>query len=403
MSVKGISPIQDVIEASSRGEMFILVDAPDRENEGDLVIAADKITADAINFMAKFGRGLICLALDEARMKTLGLQLMSPHNQSRQQTAFTISIEAKEGVSTGISAADRAHTIKVAIDKTKGAQDIVSPGHIFPLVAHSGGVLARAGHTEAAVDIARLAGLAPAGVICEILNDDGSMARLDDLLKFAKKHKLKIGTIEALIAYRHRKDSLIKRVLTSSINTQAGGKFDVVVFRNIIDDQEHIALVKGDVEAYIKANKPVLVRMHAENSLSDVIGLDDGRAQTFDKSLALINRQGCGVLVLIRNSAPRFFSEHLRPSFDALPAKEEGTKSAKSASTSKKDIDTSKKAENLGISKSIPKLREYGIGAQIILDLGLRKIELLSDTPKSIVALDGYDLKIVGQRPILDL
>ena len=263
-----LSSIEEVIEDARNGKMFILVDAEDRENEGDLVIPAQMCTPEAVNFMAKYGRGLVCLTLTGDRARQLNLQFMSSNNQSRNQTAFTVSIEAREGISTGISAHDRAHTVSVAIDPTKGQNDIVSPGHVFPLVAKDGGVLVRAGHTEAAVDIARLAGLYPAGVICEIMNDDGTMARLPDLVQFAQLHGLKIATIADLIAYRRRYDHFIHRAIETELESNYGGEFKMMVYLNTVEYAEHIALVKGD----ISTPEPVLVRMHATNVFDDILG-----------------------------------------------------------------------------------------------------------------------------------
>jgi len=360
-----LSTPEEILEDARNGKMIVLVDAEDRENEGDLIIPAQMATPEAINFMAKFGRGLICLALPRDRADQLQLELMSQNNRSRHQTAFTVSIEAREGISTGISAHDRSHTISVAIDPTKNAQDIVTPGHVFPLVAREGGVLIRAGHTEAAVDIARLSGLYPSGVICEIMNDDGSMARLPDLVQFAQIHGLKLGTIADLIAYRRRKDTLVKRIHETEFKIANGGDFKAIVYLNTIENEEHIALVKGD----ISGSEPVLTRFHAENIISDVIGSGMAGATTLQKSLEIIDAEGRGVLVLIRNTSTTPFSDRLNPS---------------DAGTSMPTI-----------------LRDYGVGAQIVLDLGLHDIELLSDTPRTVVALDGYDLKISGQRKIL--
>ena len=360
-----LSTPEEILEDARNGKMIVLVDAEDRENEGDLIIPAQMATPEAINFMAKFGRGLICLALPRDRADQLQLELMSQNNRSRHQTAFTVSIEAREGISTGISAHDRSHTISVAIDPTKNAQDIVTPGHVFPLVAREGGVLIRAGHTEAAVDIARLSGLYPSGVICEIMNDDGSMARLPDLVQFAQIHGLKLGTIADLIAYRRRKDTLVKRIHETDFKIDNGGDFKAIVYLNTIENEEHIALVKGD----ISGSEPVLTRFHAENIISDVIGSGMAGATTLQKSLEIIDAEGRGVLVLIRNTSTTPFSDRLNPS---------------DAGTSMPTI-----------------LRDYGVGAQIVLDLGLHDIELLSDTPRTVVALDGYDLKISGQRKIL--
>ena len=361
-----LSPIEDVIEDARNGKMFILVDAEDRENEGDLVIPAQMCTPEAVNFMAKYGRGLICLTLTNDRAKQLNLQLMSSTNQSRHQTAFTVSIEAREGISTGISAHDRAHTVSVAIDPTKGATDIVSPGHVFPLVARDGGVLVRAGHTESAVDIARLAGLYPAGVICEIMNDDGTMARLPDLVQFAQLHGLKIATIADLIAYRRRYDNFIHRAIETEVETKAGGEFKLMVYLNTVEYAEHIALVKGD----ISTPEPVLVRMHAINVFDDILGATGPRSDLLDRSMRIINEEGRGIIVLIRDTTATVVS-------DMLLRKGEG-----------------------GEHGMPRRLREYGVGAQILLDLGVHDMVLLSDTDRSIVGIDGYGLRIVEQRPI---
>ena len=361
-----LSPIEDVIEDARNGKMFILVDAEDRENEGDLVIPAQMCTPEAVNFMAKYGRGLICLTLTNDRAKQLNLQLMSSTNQSRHQTAFTVSIEAREGISTGISAHDRAHTVSVAIDPTKGATDIVSPGHVFPLVARDGGGLVRAGHTESAVDIARLAGLYPAGVICEIMNDDGTMARLPDLVQFAQLHGLKIATIADLIAYRRRYDNFIHRAIETEVETKAGGEFKLMVYLNTVEYAEHIALVKGD----ISTPEPVLVRMHAINVFDDILGATGPRSDLLDQSMRIINEEGRGIIVLIRDTTATVVS-------DMLLRKGEG-----------------------GEHGMPRRLREYGVGAQILLDLGVHDMVLLSDTDRSIVGIDGYGLRIVEQRPI---
>lgn len=361
-----LSPIEEVIEDARNGKMFILVDAEDRENEGDLVIPAQMCTPEAVNFMAKYGRGLVCLTLTADRAKQLNLQFMSQNNQSRNQTAFTVSIEAREGISTGISAHDRAHTVSVAIDPTKGPNDIVSPGHVFPLVAKDGGVLVRAGHTEAAVDIARLAGLYPAGVICEIMNDDGTMARLPDLVQFAQLHGLKIATIADLIAYRRRYDHFIHRAIETELESQYGGEFRMMVYLNTVEYAEHIALVKGD----ISTPEPVLVRMHAINVFDDILGGEGGRSDFVKDSMRIIAEEGRGVIVLIRDTTATVVSDLLL-----------------------------RKGEN--VEQRMPRrLREYGVGAQILLDLGVHEMILLSDTDRSIVGLDGYGLKIVGQRPI---
>jgi len=365
-----LSSIAEILEDARQGRMFILVDAEDRENEGDLVIPAAKATPEAINFMAKYGRGLICLALTEERAGDLQLELMARSNQSRHSTNFTISIEAREGITTGISAYDRAHTIATAIDPSRDHRDIVSPGHVFPLVARGGGALVRAGHTEAAVDLARLAGFAPAGVICEIMNDDGTMARMPDLMAFAQYHGIKIGTIADLISYRLKYDSLVHVIEQKHIDSLHGAPFDLKIYENTVDNQEHIALVKGDVA---NASKPVLVRMHALNVLEDVVGLGvrEDRQSLIDRSLRQLARQEYGVLVLIRDGNPASVSARLRAALDGA----EGDASHR--------------------------LVDYGVGAQILLDLGVREMELLSNSPlPKIIGLEGYGLKIVGRRPI---
>jgi len=357
-----LSPIEEVIEDARNGRMFILVDAEERENEGDLIIPAQMATPDAINFMAKNGRGLICLALTPDRAKQLHLELMSRSNRARHSTAFTVSIEAREGVSTGISAHDRAHTISVAIDPTKDFRDIMTPGHVFPLVAKDGGVLVRAGHTEAAVDLARLAGLYPAAVICEIMNDDGTMARLPDLIAFAQRHGLKIGAIADLIAYRLRYDHLVKVVAETRLDSPYGGNFEVKVYATTVDPAEHVALVKGDVAA----GGPVLVRVHAMNTLDDVFASGGHRETLVHKAMEIIGAEGRGVIVLIRESRS-----------DAISARLE--------------------AEAGGQQRLI----EYGIGAQILLDLGVREMVLLSNSPaRKIVGLEGYGLKVAGHRSL---
>ncbi len=362
-----LSPIEDVIEDARNGRMFILVDAEDRENEGDLVIPAQMATPDAVNFMAKFGRGLICLSLNQERAKDLNLELMSTNNLSRHQTAFTVSIEAKEGISTGISAHDRARTISVAIDQSKGIDDIVSPGHVFPLVARDGGVLMRAGHTEAAVDIARLAGLYPAGVICEIMNDDGTMARLPDLVKFAQFHGLKVATIADLIAYRRRNDNLIERAVETNLVTHDGDEFQLLIYVNKVQYAEHIALVMGDVSG----PGPVMVRMHAINVFDDVIGVKGRRNDVIGESMRMIAKEGRGVLVLIRDTRATIVSDMLD---------KDGTRDP---------------------NRAPRQLREYGVGAQILLDLGIQEMRLLSNSnPRTIVGLEGYGLKVVEQVPI---
>ncbi|MDF2116794.1 3,4-dihydroxy-2-butanone-4-phosphate synthase [Roseiarcaceae bacterium H3SJ34-1] len=371
-----LSSIEEVVEDAKAGKMFILVDDEGRENEGDLVIPAQMANAEAVNFMAKHGRGLICLSMTQDRVEELGLHLMSQKNQALHQTAFTVSIEAREGVTTGISAADRAQTIAVAIDPKKGRRDIVTPGHIFPLVAQDGGVLVRAGHTEAAVDIARMAGLNPAGVICEIMNDDGTMARMPDLVTFAQLHGLKIATIADLIAYRRRNERLIDLVSESKINSRYGGEFRIRVYSNSVEYAEHIALIRGD----ISGDEPVLVRMHQANILADSLGdITPGefyggearpRSGELAASMRMIAAANRGVVVFIRETAPTFISRAL------------------------------KEREGMSRSGPIAELRQYGLGAQILLDLGLKNVILLSNTQHNIVGLEGYGLTVVAQQPI---
>lgn len=360
-----LSSIEMLIEEARNGRMFILVDAEDRENEGDLVIPAQMCTPQAVNFMARYGRGLICLALTAERAAALQIPMMAAVNRAAHQTAFTVSIEAKDGISTGISAHDRAHTIAVAIDTTKGPDDIVSPGHVFPLVARHGGTLVRAGHTEAAVDIPRLAGLYPAGVICEIMNDDGTMARLPDLVRFADRHGLKIGTIADLIAYRRRYDHFVERVAESTLRSRSSGDWRMIVYANTLDYAEHIALVKGD----IAMAAPVLVRMHALNIFGDVLDEDGPGNGLLDRSMRIVAEAGQGVVVMLRQTRPTAVS-------DAL------------ARRSDEEADRRR-------------VKEYGVGAQILLDLGVRDMMLLTDTPeKKIVALEGYGLNVVGTHAI---
>jgi 3,4-dihydroxy 2-butanone 4-phosphate synthase/GTP cyclohydrolase II len=365
-----LASIEEIIEDARQGRMFILVDAEDRENEGDLVIPAEKATPEAINFMAKYGRGLICLALTENRASSLQLELMARSNQSRHTTNFTVSIEAREGITTGISAYDRAHSVATAIDPAKDHRDIVSPGHVFPLVARGGGSLVRAGHTEAAVDLARLSGFAPAGVICEIMNDDGAMARMPDLMAFAQFHGLKIGTIADLISYRLKYDSLVRVIEEKHIDSLHGAPFDLKIYQNTVDGQEHIALVKGD----ISATRPVLVRMHALNVLEDVVGLGvrDDRRSLIERALQQLAQVESGVLVLIRESSPASVAARLRAA-----------------------------AEGQSAGAAAGRLVDYGVGAQILLDLGVREMELLSNSPlPKIIGLEGYGLKIIGRRAI---
>lgn len=363
-----LSPIEDIIEDARNGRMFILVDAEDRENEGDLIVPAQFATPDAVNFMAKHGRGLICLSMTRERAEGLKLPLMAQDNRSRHSTNFTVSIEAREGISTGISAHDRALTIATAIDPSRSADDIVSPGHVFPLVARDGGVLVRAGHTEAAVDIARMAGCNPSGVICEIMNEDGTMARLPDLIAFAQRHGLKIGTIADLIAYRRKHDRFVERRLDSEVTTQWGGPFKLVVFRSLVDAVEHVALVKGEVDPAA----PVMVRMHKVSFADDVLGAVGGRSGLVQQAVQrLLDHEGPAVIVFIRETNPAAITER----FGAAPADAPDAREAR-------------------------RLREYGVGAQILLDLGVRKMILLSTAPQTIIGLDGYGLEVVEQRDL---
>jgi 3,4-dihydroxy 2-butanone 4-phosphate synthase/GTP cyclohydrolase II len=369
-SRNGLSTIEEVIADAKAGKLFILVDDEDRENEGDLCVVGEYATADAINFMAKYGRGLICLALTRIRTEQLGLTMMERRNESRHETAFTISIEAREGVTTGISAADRALTIKTAIDPNCGERDITTPGHIFPLIARDGGTLVRAGHTEAVVDIARACGSDnPSGVICEIMKDDGEMARLPDLIGFAKEHDLKIASIADLIAWRRRNESLVQRTVESAITTRIGGEWRMVIYANTVSNIEHIALVKGD----ISAGDPVLVRMHALDLMADLLGaVSEKRAgDELATAMAAIAKAGCGVIVVLRESIA----------------------SSLSSMVSQKLNMTSDTSGNRD-------LRDYGVGAQILTDLGIRKMILLSDTRPNVVSLEGYDLEITDWQRI---
>jgi len=354
-----ISSVDEIIEDARNGRMFILVDHEDRENEGDLVIPAQMATPQAINFMATHGRGLICLALPGERIDQLGLPLMASYNSSRHETAFTVSIEAREGVSTGISAADRARTVAVAIDAAKSGADIASPGHVFPLRARDGGVLVRAGHTEAAVDVSRLAGLNPSGVICEIMNEDGTMARLPDLVAFAQRHNLKIGTISDLIAYRRRHDNLVKVTRQEHIQSEFGGEWELRVYTDETQGAEHIVLIKGDVTT----PEPVLVRMHALDAMLDIVGAGGpGRAGEFGDAMSLVAAEGRGVVVLLRDTTMKMVPEH---------------------------------------AASPQTLRQYGLGAQILSSLGLGDLELLTNSPSpKVIGLEAYGLSIVGTRKI---
>ncbi|MGB7655405.1 MAG: 3,4-dihydroxy-2-butanone-4-phosphate synthase [Novosphingobium sp.] len=351
--------IEEIIDEARNGRMFILVDDEDRENEGDLVIPAQMATPDAVNFMAMHGRGLICLTLTQERTQKLGLELMSRANGTRHETAFTVSIEAREGVTTGISAGDRARTVAVAIDAAKTRDDIVTPGHVFPLIARDGGTLVRAGHTEASVDISRLAGLNPSGVICEIMNEDGTMARMDDLVPFARKHGLKMGTIRDLIEYRRKNDHLVERIAEVPFTSDYGGDWKLLTYRNKIDGAESFVLQKGHVEP----GKPTLARVHTISILDDMLGQPGPKKRSLQRAMAEIGREGSGLIVLL-----------IRP-------QEGGTVAGGGAAP---DMD----------------LRAYGIGAQILADLGIVDMILLSNSHRNIVAIEGYGLNIVGERPI---
>ena len=365
-----LSTIEAVIADAKAGKLFILVDDEDRENEGDLCVVAECATADAINFMAKYGRGLICLALTRQRTEALGLTMMDRRNESRHETAFTVSIEAREGVTTGISAHDRAHTIKTAIDPNCNERDITTPGHIFPLVGRDGGTLVRAGHTEAVIDIARAAGYDnPAGVICEIMKDDGRMARLPDLVTFAKAHDLKIASIADLIAWRRRNESLVQRMVETTVTTRIGGDWRMMIYANTISNIEHIALVKGD----ISGDTPVLVRMHALDLMADLLGeVSEKRAgNELASAMQMIADAGQGVVVVLR----------------------EASASSLTAMVSQKIV-----AQIDGGSNR--ELRDYGVGAQILTDLGVSQMILLSNTRPNVVSLEGYDLEITDWKPL---
>ena len=346
--------IEEIIDEARNGRMYILVDDEDRENEGDLIIPAQMATPNAVNFMATYGRGLICLALSRSRVEALGLEPMTANNTESMQTAFTISIEAKEGVTTGISAADRARTVSVAIDATKGPGDIVKPGHVFPLTARDGGVLVRTGHTEAAVDISRLAGLNPSGVICEIMNEDGSMARLDDLIGFARKHDLKIGTIRDLIEYRRRNDHLVERVSERTFESDYGGQWKLITYRNTVDGSEALVLQKG----HVVNGEPTLVRVHPISVLNDVLGQPGERKRVLQRSMQAVGQHGSGVIVVLRD----------RPATGSYSEEDE--------------------------------IRNVGIGSQILADLKIHDMILLSNSQPNVVAIEGYGLNIVDHMPI---
>lgn len=357
---------EEIIDDARNGRMYILVDAEDRENEGDLIIPAQFATPDAVNFMAKYGRGLICLSLEEQKAEDLGLEPQNKNNGSRFETAFTQSIEAREGVTTGISAADRALTIQVAIDPESRPDDIVTPGHMFPLIAKDGGVLVRTGHTEASVDISRMAGLNPSAVICEIMNDDGTMARLPDLVAFAQLHGLKIGTIEDLVAYRLQKDHFVRHIASSDFRSQNGDQFKIHVYRNFLDNKEHVALSKGEP----REDQPSLVRVHKIDFAGDILSEDSPRAGLiWDAMKQLAEHDGHSVLVLIREGSINSLLERLG-------------------------------AHKSTIDRKQQTIREYGVGAQILSHQGVHKMTLITNVMPKIIGLDAYDLELVGITPL---
>ena len=361
--INKISPIEEIISEAKNGKMYILVDDPNRDNEGDLIIPAQMATPDAINFMAKYGRGLICLSMTKQRIEELGLPLMNPNNQKNDLTAFTISIEAKEGVTTGISAADRSHTISVAINQNRDKKDLLSPGHVFPLMAWDGGVLVRAGHTEAAVDISKIAGLNPSGVICEIMSEDGSMARLPEILEFANSHNLKVGTVSDLIEYRLKYSKIIKQISERPFESNKGKNFILKVFENTLSNEKHYALVKN-----IESSENLYpVRMHKLNIEKDIFAEKNMFGDEINQSFNIIEKNGSGAIVIINNDiAPNIL----------------------------KAFDQRQKQNNK------LELREYGVGAQILKDIGIKKITLLTNSNKKIIALNGFGIKIVKQQKI---
>ena len=374
MNQKFISSIEDIIKDLQEGKMVIMVDDEDRENEGDLIIPAQKVDDQAINFMATHGRGLICLTLTEKRVQELNLPLMSQNNDTRDTTAFTISIESKEGVTTGISAQDRAVTIHTAINDNNTKDDIMSPGHVFPLVARDGGVLVRAGHTEASVDLSRLAGFIPAGVICEIMNDDGTMARVPDLIRFSEKHNIKIGKIVDLISYRRQKDNFLNKSYESKITLKSGEDFDIRIYESNYDKTEQIVLSKGK----INDGKPVLVRVHVTDYFENLLGDYGSNDESLRKSINVISREGRGILILVRDSGSSAISQ-------LAALKDEVSKDEKSAFEEKSE------------------LKIFGMGAQILSELGVKKMILLTNTDWKFIGLEAYNIEIVETKLISEL
>tara|TARA_Y100000816_G_scaffold292404_1_gene287484 strand:+ start:1859 stop:2980 length:1122 start_codon:yes stop_codon:yes gene_type:complete len=366
MNNEFISSIEEIIEDQKLGKMVIMVDDEDRENEGDLIIPAAKVDDKAINFMATYGRGLICLSLTEERVKELDLPLMSQNNDTRDSTAFTISIEAKEGVTTGISAKDRAVTIQTAIDHNKSRNDIMSPGHVFPLVAREGGVLMRAGHTEASVDLARLSGHTPAGVICEIMNDDGTMARVPDLIEFSKRHNIKIGRIVDLISHRRKNDKFIKKSYDSEINLKTGGAYKIKIYESLYDGTEQIVLTKGNVDD----GNPIMVRVHVTDYFDNLFGYYGSDDASLHKAIKLIEKEKRGILILIRDTG-KFIINNL--------------------------ITNQSNSDNQEQS-NVDELRIYGMGAQILSEIGVKKMILLTNTEWKFIGLDAFDIEIIETR-----
>ena len=367
--------IEEALKEIRKGRMVILVDDEDRENEGDLCVAAEAVTPEAVNFMAKYGRGLICLSMTAAKIDSLDLPLMVDHNTSPFQTGFTVSIEARCGVTTGISAADRATTILTAVAEDAKPRDLVRPGHVFPLRGRDGGVMVRAGQTEGSIDMARLAGLKPAGVICEIMDEDGTMARMPSLEKFSEKHGIGICTIADLIEYRMRTESFVKRAAQTIIPTAIAGEFNAIVYENDVDDLLHVALVKGDIDP----EKPTLVRVHSECLTGDIFGsLRCDCGEQLHAALEMIDHEGCGVLLYIRQEGRGI---GLVNKIKAYALQEQG-------------LDTVEANEKLGFK---PDMRNYGIGAQILVDIGVKELKLITNNPKKMIGLEGYGLCVVEQ------